>query len=229
MVGTQLAPFRRPLRVQRTDGLATLLIALLTVMALASVAVAAVLLDRARVLGEPGATSSAIIDASRRGARAKRLYELGVLATGVVWIRWQVHYVRNVRTLGRPTGLPLPWAVVGWLLPGVNLVVPQRQLAVSARSSDPSRTPSTPTVLYAWWAALVAALALLATGTVVRPPEGDLARSTLGDFQAADRLHAASMAAAAIAAVLGILTVFRCTNRQQALIAPPAVATVAHG
>jgi hypothetical protein len=72
-------------------------------------------------------------------------------------------------------------------------------------------------VLYAWWAASVAAIVLLAAGTVVRPPENEFARSRFDDFQAADRLHALCCAAAVVAAVLGILTVFACTKRQEQL------------
>ena len=207
------------LRLEPVGGLGTLLVALLTIMAMASVVVAAMLLDRAAVLGDPDATQLGIADAVDRGARAKRIYELGVLATGVAWITWQVRYVRNVRALGRPTGFELGWAIGGWLIPGVNLVIPQKQLAVSAKSSDPSGSPSTPRVLYAWWAACVATIALLAMGRLVRPPEHEFARSRFADFAAADRLHSLCMAAAFVAAVLGILTVITCTQRQEKLLA----------
>jgi hypothetical protein len=206
-------------RLAPVEGLATLLVALLTIMAIGSLAVAAVLLDRASLLGDTGATELAILDAVDRGARAKRLYELGVFVTAVVWIRWQFQVVRNAHALGRPTAFAPGWAIAGWFIPGVNLFVPQHQLAVSAESSDPGGSPSTPRVLYAWWAGCVATLALLAIGTVVRPPEEEFARSRFGDFQAADRVHAACMAAAFVTAILGMLTVFACSKRQEELMA----------
>jgi hypothetical protein len=209
-------------RVEPVGGLGTLLVALLTIMAMGSLAVAAVLFDRAGVLGDPTATDAALIDAAHRGTQAKRLFELGILATGAAWMSWQLRYVNNVRALGRQTGFAPGWAIGGWLIPGVNLVVPQQQLAVSARSSDPSGVPSTPRVLYAWWAACVVSVALLVIGRVVRPPEHEFtARSRFGDFQAADRVHALYSVAACVAAVLGILTVFACTSRQERLVTPP--------
>ena len=198
-----------------------MLVALLTVMAIGSVAFAVVFLDRARVLGDPAASGHAKAQAFDRVDRAGMLYQLGVLVTGVLWIRWQLYFVRNVRTLGRPTGFEPGWTIGGWLLPGINLVVPQHQLAVSARSSDPGPSPSTPGALYAWWAVSVTTVALLilGSGAVLRPQGAEFTPVTYDDFQLADRVHALCFAAACAAAILGAVTVFVCTNRQEQLVA----------
>jgi hypothetical protein len=66
-----------------------------------------------------------------------------VLAATVVTIVWLFHCARNARALGRPTRLGPGWAIAGWLVPGLNLVVPYLVLQGVWRRCDPRATPAT--------------------------------------------------------------------------------------
>src|SRR5262245_44609466 len=120
------APVQRP---QQIDQLATVLVALLTMMAIGSFVLAVVLFGRAGVLHDPTSTDAEIWAAVNRGMHGKRLYELGILLTGITWLTWQRRYVGNVELLGRPTRYSQAWTIGGWLIPVANLIIPQQQLS----------------------------------------------------------------------------------------------------
>ncbi|MCA9759359.1 MAG: DUF4328 domain-containing protein [Candidatus Eisenbacteria bacterium] len=61
---------------------------------------------------------------------ASRFAPLAELAMAVVWLVWFRAAYRNLRALtGKPLGRSLAWAVLGWILPIVNLVLPYRLLS----------------------------------------------------------------------------------------------------
>jgi hypothetical protein len=211
--------------MQAIGGLATALAVLLAIMVLVDLAAAAAFFDRASLLDDAGASFVEVADADDRVAGAGGLHFVGVLVTGVVWVIWQFRYVKNVQRLGRPTGFAPGFAVGGWFIPIANWFIPERQLAVSAKSSDPAPdgTPSTPGVLYGWWATWVVSTLLVIAASGTRPGDDELFSSTtLEDFQTADRMQGLGMALGAVSAILAILTVRICTKRQQQLLAQPA-------
>jgi hypothetical protein len=207
-------------------GLVTVITILLAIMVLVDVAAAAAFFDRASLLDDAGASFIEVADADDRVAGAGAMHFLGLAVTGILWIIWQFRYVTNVKALGRPTGFAPGFAIGGWFIPIANLFLPEQQLAVSAKSSDPDGNPSAPGVLYAWWAAFAASAVLVTVASSQRPGEDDLfTSSTLSDFQSADRLQGVGLIISVVAAILGILTVRACTKRQEQLTSGLAAGT----
>jgi hypothetical protein len=201
-------------------GLVTVITILLAIMVLVDVGAAAAFFDRASLLDDAGASILEVADADDRVAGAGALHFLGFAVTGILWVIWQFRYVTNVKALGRPTGFAPGFAVGGWFIPIANWFIPEQQLAVSAKSSDPAPdgNPSAPGVLYGWWATFAAGTLLIIVASTQRPGEDDLfTSSTLSDFQSADRLQGVGMIVSVVAAMLGILTVRACTKRQEQL------------
>lgn len=197
-------------------GLATALVVLLVISALASLLFAGALLSRASVLDDLLTSSpQELQDADDRVGGAVALLFLALLVTGILWMLWQFRHATNARLLGQPADqLGPPWAVVGWLIPLVNLVLPQIQLVQAAKASDPDQRGSTPPVLIVWWV-------LFAGGVLICAFSGrffgdDLENVTeIDDFQSADRLAAFGSLVLAVAAIAGIVVVRTVSARQQ--------------
>ena len=98
-----------------------------------------------------------------------------LVVASVLMIRWTAQAAHNVAKL-RVGGHTIAsvWATLGWLIPGVNLVLPRQIVAQLWRTSDPTgeidglgwkRLPA-PTVLDLWWiCTLVALPTVLLAGT----------------------------------------------------------------
>jgi hypothetical protein len=203
-------------------GLATALTILLAIVALVDIVAAGALFDRASLLDDPSPSFGELLDADDRVGAAVGSHLFGVVVVGIVWVIWQFRFVKNVEGLRRPTGFSPGFAIGGWFIPIGNLFIPQQQLAVSARSSDPNAVVgggSTPGVIYGWWATFVGMTILQAIGSGSRPGDDDVFSSTtVSDFQNADQMHGLGLALGAVCAVLAILTVRACTKRQQQLL-----------
>ncbi|MEM9562635.1 MAG: DUF4328 domain-containing protein [Actinomycetota bacterium] len=91
---------------------------------------------------------------------ANLLVPLAVLGAGAVFLWW---FAAAYRRLGQvhPTDHGSPWAVAGWLVPGVNLVRPptiMRELVSKPGSS--SATDPAPVLVLGWWILMLEGFAI---------------------------------------------------------------------
>ncbi|NQV07735.1 DUF4328 domain-containing protein [bacterium] len=71
------------------------------------------------------------------------------LITGILFASWLLRSYRNVLALGRPTSYQPRWAVLGWLIPIVSLVVPKQ---VVDETWEQSNGPlSARWWIHTWW------------------------------------------------------------------------------
>lgn len=138
------------------------------------------------------------------------------LATVLV-IAWTRRTYRNLPALNvidlrlRPA-----WAMWGWLIPGVNLVLPKRVVDDTWRASDPTDAPyapgesgwqrhPTPTIHHLWWICTLVALPLVVLTELQLSLAGSLPPATTAGIHAAqmgELLLACSQALLLFAAVL---------------------------
>ncbi len=156
------------------------------------------------------------LDLTTWAARA----ELAVLVFAVVlmptFVWWFARAYRNLSVLGvRGLRHAPAWAVGAWFVPLVNLVVPKELVDDLFRGSDPDvallstgwRHQSVSWRVHAWWFALLAAIALLATS-----------QWALGTGDPRFGLTVVVVAAVVVAtsALLGVVLVGEITARQAA-------------
>lgn len=138
---------------------------------------------------------------------------VGIVVLWLVWFRLATDDARTLRDLRHPR-----WAFWGWLVPGVNLVLPKRMVddlwAAGDEERDRDARPRRmPRSLSAWWLTTLAAAVLLVTGARL---------ATAGSADPDDRIRALGEAAgvlrfaaavAALAALLAAYVVLRLTIR----------------
>ena len=211
-------------RVQSLKGLSTAVVVLLAVTGLVAIWSAAALMHRASVVsdftGFGGVSVADIEDADSQVTGAVGLFQLGLLATGIVWIIWQYRFAKNAQALRGNYGLAPGWAIGGWFIPVGNLVLPQLQLFQAAKASDPDRPPGqaaasgrAPGSVAAWWIAYDLAGVLFAVGQITRPNKDDF-DFDLDRFVRADRVSAFACLLYVVAAVIAILMVRALSDRQ---------------
>jgi hypothetical protein len=154
---------------------------------------------------------------------ARRLHGLAWLATAVVFLVWLHRSWRLLHEAGLPDLSFTPrGAVVAFLVPGLNLLVPCRAVRDLWRASDPARRAGTapsgagaPPLLVWWWVVFV--VATLLDPVVFRLSAG--AEWRLGLGQPTVIVVLAQLVEIA-AAVLAITVVGQIGRRQGALFGP---------
>lgn len=139
----------------------------------------------------------------------------------VVWLVWFYRSYRNLEALGRSRSHGAWWAVLGWVLPIVNLFRPRQiagELWLESRLPDPPPSlldwhpePHLPRYINAWWAAY-----LLGALVVVLGP-GFSGGSTVDAIYDAIRWEIAGVVALMMAAPFAIAVVHAINVRQHLL------------
>ncbi len=148
-----------------------------------------------------------------------------VCAVGLLWLAWWAVAYANLRPLGvRPRNTPA-WAVAAWLVPGVDLVLPQQVADELWKGSDPwaplgwraRRRGRRAGVVRCWWVSWCAAIALLIGAEVLLAvlPGRDPAMRATGDL-AVDALLIASALLTAVAGLAATALITGVTARQDA-------------
>jgi hypothetical protein len=218
--------------VQSVKGLSTTVVVLLTLTGLAAVWAAIALFHRASVVsdftGFGGVSLQDIEDADSQVTGAVAVFQLGLLATGILWIIWQFRFAKNAAALRGNYGLAPGWAIGGWFVPLGNLVLPQLQLFQAAKASDPDLPPgqaaasgNAPATVPAWWIAYDLAGVLFAIGQITRPNKNDF-DFDLDKFSRADRVSAFACLVYIVAAIIAIVMVRTLSDRQMRAAASAA-------
>ncbi|GGY08303.1 DUF4328 domain-containing protein [Streptomyces anandii] len=157
------------------------------------------------------------VDAAHVLDMAGNLQIGAVLVTGVVFIAWfyqarvnAEHFAQDVCTMARG------WAIGAWFVPVGNLWLPYRVASemwhASAQStSDGSWRTVSKAPVNAWWALVIASVAVGRVGSAATD-----AATTLAGLRHAVALTALGDLLNAVAAVLAIVFVRRLTRMQQA-------------
>lgn len=203
---------------QPLGGLAKALGVLLPITGVLSLVFAYALFSRANLLDDLlSASFQELQDADDLAAGTLLLFGMGTIATGVVWIIWQFRHAKNARLLGQTSGLGPGWAIGGWFVPLLGVVLPQLQLFQAAKASDPAGPgrDAVPPVVAVWWA-------LWAVGSVLGGLSGRYTGQNeidnfgdISDFQQADRLASFGALALAASAFAAMVVVRTLTARQQ--------------
>ena len=172
--------------------------------------------------------SGQVVETAERLAhtRAGELIHAAQIACGLVtavgFLVW-LHRARvNVRALGmRRLRFRREWTVLGFLIPGLNLVRPYQVVQEIWQASDPTvgdplawRSVRTPPLLMIWWAAFLGYLALeVGSGTLLGIVTG------LPRIQLAYGIGMAADACAALSASLGYFVVVRISDAQDEKLA----------
>ncbi len=97
------------------------------------------------------------------------LQSVGTIAAGVLTIIWLYKVAANVRSFGRATTWAPIWAVFGWILPPVLVIIPFLMIREVWKASDPD-VPHDPTgwkqsadnpLIWAWFAVYGVILTLI--------------------------------------------------------------------
>jgi hypothetical protein len=142
------------------------------------------------------------------------------VATATAFLLWAYQARANVRALGvRRPRFARPWAVLAFLVPGLNLVRPYAVLAEIWQGSDPAildplgwRGSRVPRLLRLWWGTVLGWAALLGLAAFADATAG----AVLGRLRLAAAISALADCAACAAAGLGWLVVTRLGEAQQA-------------
>jgi len=161
----------------------------------------------------------------------------GVIAAAntIVWIVLLWRLARNHETIGRPnTHFGPGWAIVGPIVPIVNMAVPWLQMNEQWKGCDPEHPPTSPewksaatsSMVYGWWAvALAATLTGFAAsagvaramfssiGTISR--RGDLVKVAQDLVDNNLRWFVASTLLSGLASILGAVTLRALVARQE--------------
>ena len=102
---------------------------------------------------------------------------LAVLPAGIAWLIWQHRAHSNLPALGAVQLRHSPrWAVIWWLLPFANVVLPFTAVRELWKASLPGpsglewKLEPTPLLLVAWWAGWLTRIALLSLGGSIGGP-----------------------------------------------------------
>ncbi|MDE0805502.1 MAG: DUF4328 domain-containing protein, partial [Acidimicrobiales bacterium] len=134
-------------------------------------------------------------------ARSVTSVFLGVLfLTGIAFVSWAVQAYRNLPALAiEERRYWTIWLVVGWVIPGANLLVPKLLVDDLWRGSSPEATVAggdswqrrpVASIVNRWWVSFLVTPAIVVLGIV-------LARGGLDEFEQRLAVGAASVAAAA--------------------------------
>jgi hypothetical protein len=137
--------------------------------------------------------------------------------TAALWLAWQYRAHANLRRLGAEGMRFTPAvAVVAWLIPGVNLIVPFLALRELWRASDPEAGPqawrATPTspVVFLWWVGWLGGVLLAFAGLAI----GQQANPTEHTFIVRDTYLTIASGIAIATAVVAIVLIRRVEDRQ---------------
>ena len=138
----------------------------------------------------------------------------------VALVAWTYRLRVNLRALGvRKPEYARYWAVLGFLVPALNFVVPYQVISEVWRASDPSvldrfewKTVETPRRLMVWWVSVVGAATLELAAFGLSETAGVIAFKSLVASAVAVLAHAA----AAVSASLGFFVVTRLAAAQMA-------------
>src|SRR5262245_17946495 len=147
--------------------------------------------------------------------------QLAIFAvTAIALIAWVYRLRVNLRALGvRKPEYARYWAVLGFLVPAVNFVIPYQVISEVWRASDPAvldrfewKRVQTPRLLMLWWASFVIAATLELAAFGLSETAGVIAFKSLVASAVAVLAHAA----AAVSASLGFFVVTRLAAAQMA-------------
>lgn len=188
----------------------------------------------------PGATDSAqdylagrisedqFLDDYTAFGLTQSLQSIATIATAVLTIIWLYRIAANVRALGRATTWAPLWAVFGWILPPVLIVIPFLMVREMWKASDATappdptswkKSPDNP-LIWVWFVVygiLPAVITGLSAGAALNAgfsQNADDLAETLDDF---GTLQTASALATVVAAVVWILVVRQLTARHTQL------------
>jgi hypothetical protein len=138
--------------------------------------------------------------------------------TTLVFVAWLYRLRVNLRALGvRKPEYARYWAVLGFLVPAINFVVPYQVISEVWRASDPAvldrfewKTVETPRLLTLWWASVVIAATLELAAFGLSETAGVIALKSL----VASAVAALAHAAAAVSASFAFFVVTRLTAAQ---------------
>jgi hypothetical protein len=221
----EATPSTRPKRVR---GLATALTVMLSLAALVAVMGVVAFASRAAMLnGILDGRMPDLEDATNADAfvAVVTLLNLPVVVTsGIVFIVWQFRYVKNSRVLGSSSKLGPGWAIGGWFIPFVNLVLPAVQLSGASRASDrdgmASRGVGKAAKIVVAWIIVVDLGTLLLTWS--QDAASDPADVPIERAITVDRVAAAAYVFFVAAAVLAIVMVRTLSRRQEDALAAAA-------
>jgi len=136
------------------------------------------------------------------------------LATGVVFIAWLFRAHRSNRMSAGRLQRASGWAIGGWFVPFVNLVMPALVVQDVNRASRPWQQPPGAGLVTCWWVALVGSSVL---GRLVGEPDTALPmREYLAELREGVGLGLVADGLGLVAAVLGIVLVRRLTDQVRA-------------
>ncbi len=228
-------PAMRPLK-----GLATALLVLLILSALAQAAGAVARSNRADLIDEIVATPFAVgeqegIDADNAVAAASIAHWLLLIAIAVVFMNWQFRHAKNAEVLGARGGLGPGWAIGGWFIPLANFVLPALQISQSSKASDltarQQRTKPKGGALVVLWAIVfgLGIIVLLGSGGLLpSDEEGNIVVDSISDLEEvadSDRSASSGHVILVPAALLGIAMVRSLTKKQTTAYAAVAGST----
>jgi hypothetical protein len=139
-------------------------------------------------------------------------------ATAIAFVCWLWRLRVNVRALGmRKLEYGRWWTLLGFLIPGLNVVRPYRVMSEIWRASDPAvldafewKSLETPRLLFLWWGMVVLAVTLLLVAASLEISAGVSPFKEL----VADVIAALSDAAAAVSASVGFFVATRLSSVQ---------------
>lgn len=211
-------------QMKSPKGLATVVMILLALTALAALVAALAFFNRASVVDDLFKRNifSDVNDADDRVRAGVAFFQIGLLATGILWIIWQFRYAKNAEALRGHYGLGSGWAIGGWFIPVANFVLPQLQLFQAAKASDPDPPPGSPPSagrvpgsVPVWWVVYDAAVVLFVAGQLIRPDtSANVVSVDVDRFASADRVSGVAALLYIVAAVLAIVVVRTLSDRQ---------------
>ena len=221
-------------------GLATGLLVLFVLTAIAQVAAARSRLHRSSLLNDLAdgdlslLRSNDLIDADDAVRTFESLHGLLFLVVAVVFIIWQFRHAKNAEALGALGGLGPGWAIGGWFVPVANWVLPVLQINQSSRASDvearrQGRTAGATPIVVVWGILFgIGAAMMLSSGS--QAPLDEVSTSTsdyvagVRSFASADRTAGFAHLTLMLTAIVAIVMVRQLSQRQAAAFA--AVAAV---
>lgn len=156
------------------------------------------------------------------------LQSLGTLAAAVLTMIWLYRVAGNVRAFGRATTWAPIWAVFGWILPPILVIIPFLMVREVWKASDPEATQS-PTawkqsadnpLIWVWfvvYGVVPTVLTALSAGAALNAgfnQDAERLAEVLDDFSTIQTLSAA---VTVVAAIVWILVVKQVTARHVAL------------
>jgi hypothetical protein len=201
-------PGQQSTRPTTPDGLARFVIAALLLPAAASIWLAVTRFDRASYLAgvldkTVSFTESSAQHQDDRVGTAATLILLAILVAGVLFIVWLFRVVRQLHA-GRPTMFRYRagWAIGGWFVPLVNLVIPKQMVDDSWRAAT-DRAKPVPPLFHVWWAAYLLGGLVTIIGRGVENGDTTNPHSLVNG----DRIGGAGSLISALAAVLAMVVV----------------------